>query len=320
MGATFVDKRFVIVAGKGGVGKSTLCATLGLIAARAGKRTIIAELNTREKAPLLFGKPESGYNAREIYDNLYSINIKPEPALREYALMKLKFERVYRLVFENDAMKRLLRMIPGMTELFLLGKAFNMERERHRDGTPVWDMIIVDAPATGHGVSLFRLPEVISRVASSGPMADEVADMQALLTDPTRTLINLVCLPEEMPVKETIELHEQVERVLGIPTGYLFVNGLWPKLISDEDADLLATWRQALAKAGSPDAATAGALTCLATLHRRRELQDHYVKILADSLDLPTITIPFLFDREFAQDAIERIGGHVEAALGAINQ
>ena len=206
MDAEFFNKRFVIVSGKGGVGKSTVCAALGLAAAKRGLRTIIAELDTREKIPLLFDKDPGGYRVQPIRENLFSINIQPDPALREYGIMKLRYERVYKMVFENEAMKKLLKVIPGMKELFLLGKAFNMERELTRDGNPVWDMVIVDAPATGHGVSLLRLPQVVLEVMQSGPMADEVRLMQDLLEDPSRTLINLITLPEEMPVREALEL------------------------------------------------------------------------------------------------------------------
>ena len=213
MSQAFLEKRFVIVAGKGGVGKSTLCASLGLAASKAGLKTIITELNTQEKIPHLFGKAPSGSRPSEVAPNLFSVNIQPEPALHEYAMRKVRFERVYKAVFEQDAVKRLLRMLPGVNELLLLGKAFDLERDRDRQGKPDWDMIIVDAPATGHGVSLLRLPQTLLQVVSSGPMADEVRDMQALLTDPVRTMMHIVTLPEEMPVRETFDLVQQVDQV-----------------------------------------------------------------------------------------------------------
>lgn len=304
MSSGYLDKRFVIVAGKGGVGKSTMCAALGLAAARAGKRTIIAELNTREKAPHFFGKPDSGYDAQEIFENLYSINIQPEPALHEYGLMKLKFERVFKLVFENEAMQRLLRMVPGMNELILLGKAFNLERERTRRGDPVWDLIIVDAPATGHGVSLLRLPQVILEVSRSGPMADEVRAMRDLLMDPARTMLNLVSLPEEMPVKETIMLADQVEQILRIPKGYLLINGVFPTLASADERACLETLGDA---AAGDDPRLGRALTCIDAMVARRDLQEGYLEELKRHVPLPAIEIPFLFQREFGFDAIDVI-------------
>lgn len=306
----FLDKRFVIVAGKGGVGKSTLCAALGLLAAKAGKRTIIAELNTKEKVPHFFGKSDSGYVPQEVRENLFSINIQPEPALHEYGLQKLKFERVYKLIFENEAMQRLLRMIPGMNELFMLGKAFDLERARTRQGTPAWDLVIVDAPATGHGVSLLRLPQVVLEVSKTGPMADEVRLMRDLLSDPERTMINIACLPEEMPVRETLMLAEQVESILRIPTGFLLMNGLLPEVANAEER----TWSAAL-RGDTDDPVVLRALDCLDGLANRQTLQQSYVELLRERVKMPLIEIPYLFQRDFGVEALETIGACLAAAM-----
>jgi anion-transporting ArsA/GET3 family ATPase len=304
MAPNLFEKRFVIVAGKGGVGKSVVCAALGLAAARRGMRTCIAELNTREKAPLFFGKPPSGYSYGELAPNLFSINIEPEPALREYGLMKLRFERVFNLVFENEAMKRLIRVIPGMNELFLIGKAFNMEREKRKDGKPLWDLIIVDAPATGHGVSLLRLPDTILKVADAGPMAEEVGAMRNLLLDPKRTALNLVTLPEEMPVRETFELAAQVKDVLSIPKGYLIVNGIWPRLLSEAESGLVSALDAVLPQ----EAARARAgVRCLSGMLERRRFQEHHLEELREHLAWPRIELPFLFTERFSQPALETL-------------
>ncbi len=309
------QKRFVIVAGKGGVGKSVVCAALGLAASERGLRTCIAELNTREKAPLFFGKRPSGYAYQELRKNLFSINVLPDPALREYGLMKLRFERVYKLVFENEAMKRLLKVIPGMNELFLLGKVFNMEREKKRDGTPLWDMVIVDAPATGHGVSLLRLPDTIMKVADAGPMAEEVGAMRALLLDPRRTAVNLVTLPEEMPVRETFELAAQLEGSLGMPKGYLFVNGIWPRLLSDTDAGLLDALGAVLPE--SAYRARAGVESLAAMVERTRFQEQHRAE-LAEHMPWPRVDLPFLFVERFDESAIARLSESIVTQLAVL--
>ena len=307
MDSNFFNKRFVIVAGKGGVGKSTACASLGLAASKRGLRTIIAELDTREKVPLLFGKEPAGYATQQIHENLYSINIQPDPALREYGLMKLRYERLYKIVFENEAMKKLLKVIPGMKELFLLGKAFNLERERNRDGTPTWDMIIVDAPATGHGVSLLRLPQVILKVIQSGPMADEVRLMQRLLEDPERTVINLVTLAEEMPVRETLDLQTQIDSLLRIPKGFLLVNQVWPSALPEASLDLLAS----LQEKERDDRRIQDALSCMDLFTRRRKLQESYLDELRALVDMPTIHLPYLFGKEFGFHQIEALSAYM---------
>jgi len=307
MDSSFFNKRFVIVAGKGGVGKSTACAALGLAAARRGLRTIIAELDTREKVPLLFGKEPGGYRTQEVTENLYSINIQPDPALREYGLMKLRYERLYKIVFENEAMKKLLKVIPGMKELFLLGKAFNLEREVDHTGKPRWDMIIVDAPATGHGVSLLRLPQVILEVIKTGPMADEVRQMKRLLEDPDRTVINLVTLAEEMPVRETLELQKQVDSILHISKGFLLVNQVWPNALPDADLDILST----LEDQESGDQRVQDALKCLDLFTQRRQLQERYLEELDTTVDMPRIHLPYLFEERFEFEQIEKLSDHI---------
>ncbi len=314
MSPNLFEKRFVIVAGKGGVGKSVVCAALGLAAARRGLRTCIAELNTREKAPLFFGKPPSGYVYQELQPNLFSINIQPEPALREYGLMKLRFERIYKLVFENEAMKRLIKVVPGMNELFLLGKAFNMERERRKDGRPFWDLVIVDAPATGHGVSLLRLPDTILKVADAGPMAEEVGAMRDLLLDPRRTALNLVTLPEEMPVRETFELAAQVKDLLSIPHGYLIVNGIWPRLLTEAESGLVSALDAVL----PDDAVRARAgVRCLSSMLERRRFQEHHMTELREHMPWPRVELPYLFVEDFGLQAVETLSDSLMTQLDA---
>ena len=308
MEAEFLHRRFVIVAGKGGVGKSTVCAALGLAAARRGLRTIIAELDTREKAPLFFGRPESGSQPQELVENLFSINIQPSSALREYGLRKLRFSRLYDLVFENDAIKRLLNTVPGMNELLMLGKAFDLEREVGRDGRPAWDLVVIDAPATGHGVSLLRLPDVIVEVGRVGPMVEEAREMRRLLLDAQRTMIILVTQPAEMPVRETLELLHQVNHTLAIPKGYLLINAVWPDPMRDRDLSVMRTMRDAL---GGTDDVLDGAFACLQTMVRRRRLQEGYLRELEVRVDMPTVRIPFLFTTEFGAEAIGVLSDHI---------
>lgn len=305
----WLDRRFVLVAGKGGVGKSTVAAVLGLLASRAGKRTVVAELGAREKVALLFGRGPSGYEPREVAPGLFTMNIDPEPALHEYGVRKLRFERVYKAVFENETMHRLLEMVPGMHELLYLGKAFDLEREM-RGGRPTWDMVIVDAPATGHGLSLLRLPETILDVVSTGPMAEEVGLMQALLHDEARTMLNVVTLPEEMPVRETLELLAAVEGELAIPTGWLFVNGVWPDTIRDGDLEAL----RALGH-GDPD--VAGALAAAEAMANRRRFQEGYLEELDREVGIPKVHLPYLFTRDFGPEAIATLAGHATRGMEA---
>jgi anion-transporting ArsA/GET3 family ATPase len=162
-------------------------------------------------------------------------------------------------------------------------------------------MVIVDAPATGHGISLLRLPDTILKVADAGPMAEEVGAMRTLLLDPRRTAVNLVTLPEEMPVRETFELAAQLQGSLGMPKGYLFVNGIWPRLLSDTDAGLLDALDAVLPE--SESRARAG-VEGLSAMVERARFQEGHLTELAEHMPWPRVELPFLFLERFDQGAI----------------
>lgn len=223
-----LDRRFVFVTGKGGVGKSTVTALLALLSIRAGHRTLVCELGTHEQIAPMLGHAPVGGQITTVEDRLSIVNIDPASALEEYGLMKLRFRALYRVVFDNPLVQSLVRFVPGMNDLLMLGKAFNHEREVDAQGQPAYDRVIIDAPATGHGVTFFKLPRIIRDAVPAGNMHREAADMWALLTDPLRTAVHLVALPEELPVQETRELRHRLASELGVPLGYLVINMLPP--------------------------------------------------------------------------------------------
>ncbi len=302
-----LDRRFVLVTGKGGVGKSTVTATLALLSARAGHRTLVCELNTRERIPTLFGHRPVGGRVTEIADNLWSVNIRPAMAMEEYALMKLRFRALYKLVFDNPVVASLVRFIPGANDLLMLGKAFNHERERGGDGTPTWDRVIVDAPATGHGITFFRLPRVIRDAVPAGNMHREGQAMWSLLTDPHRTAVHLVSLPEELPVRETIELHEVLANDLGMPLGYLFVNKVPPPLFDEASS---ADFQRISTRPTDPSLAALWASTRI-RLGRERMATDHVHQL--ERLGMPTISLPMQYTTRFREPQVEALAEIVGA-------
>ena len=217
-------RRFNLITGKGGVGKSTVVATLGLRAARTGRKTLLIELNSGGQVAQCFGAGDGAGEIQHIEHNLWHVNIEPMLAMREYGLMKLKFDAAYRLVFDNPIVRALVDFMPGLNDLLMLGKAFNHERELNSSGDPTWDCIIVDAPATGHSLTFFRLPKMIRDVVPAGNMHQETDMMWALLCDKNRTIIHLVTLAEELPVQETMELCKTLDHTLKLPVGSILVN------------------------------------------------------------------------------------------------
>jgi anion-transporting ArsA/GET3 family ATPase len=307
------DRRFVIVAGKGGVGKSTMAAALALCASRRKKRVLVVELASKEKAAALFGHPEPvGYNVVRVAPDIDVINITPDEALHEYGLMKLKFERVYKAVFQNPIMKSLTRMIPGMNELTMIGKAWHLEQERLPDGRPRWDIIIVDAPATGHGISLLVLPHVVTETVKSGPMYEETRLIRDMLMDPDRTVMSIVTLPEEMPVNETIDLSRQLKETLRIEPGLLFVNGVWPAPPSAPELAQLNTYAAGL----TADPAQAALMETTRFMVDRARSQQIYIEKLEERVPMSQIQIPYQFVPEWDFDAIDAIARRLDPLPG----
>jgi hypothetical protein len=306
---TLLDRRVVIVTGKGGVGKSTVSAALALLAARAGKRVLVCEVNAQERvAPLLGGAP-SGSAIREVLPGLFTVNVTPPDAMREYGLMVLRFRTIYDAVFENRLVRYFLRVVPSLGELVMLGKILHEARAEER-GRPRWDLVVVDAPATGHAVQLLRVPSALVDTIPGGPLRHDAEWMEALLVDPARTSLAIVTLPEEMPVNEAIDLDAQVRGVLGIHRGALFVNAMPPARFSAEEVARLA----ALADAGPPlgPAARAARLQAI-----RAEQAARYLERARAALDLPATVIPLFPEPQWGLRAVEAVAAAIAAGGGA---
>jgi anion-transporting ArsA/GET3 family ATPase len=200
------------------------------------------QLHTQDRLGQLFGRPEVGTDIVELAPGLSAVSVTAQEAMLEYGTMILRSKLLYRAVFENQTVSRFLKVIPGLPELLMLGKAYHHERELGPNGKHRWDLIIVDAPATGHGLYLLRIPIVITSALRVGHMVDEAKNMLALLRNPDRCRIELVTLPEEMPVSETIELATTLTDELELPLGRIFVNQL-------VDSDLTELERAAVVSA-----------------------------------------------------------------------
>lgn len=306
------EKRFVINTGKGGVGKSTISAAMALAAARRGKRVLAIELNTKERISRLFNAEAVGSDIGPIHHNIYAVNITPDAAMREYVLMKIRFERVYKTVFENRFVKQFLRVIPGLNELVLIGKAWYHEQERTRSGDPRWDIIVVDAPATGHGLFFLKIPKVITEAVPSGPMYNECRQILDLLQDPTRTALNLITLTEEMVVNETIELKAQIDKNLDMPMGYLIANGIYPNFFTPQEGAQL----EELANTRGHRGDLVDRLLQSAIFRRQRcELQAQYLDLLRDQIAMPLIEVPFYFKPELNLDSVKLMASHIEECV-----
>lgn len=305
----------VLFSGKGGVGKTTMAAAFAFSCARRGQRTLLIELNVKDRLSLVFGSSEVGTEISEIEENLYAVNITPDAAMEEYAMMKLKVRLIYKAVFENRVVKSFLKVIPGLSDMVMLGKAHFHATEVDDRGHHVWDKIVVDAPATGHGIFFLRIPSVITSIIESGPMFGEAQKIEQFLRDPSLTALNLVTLPEEMPVNETLMLRDVVERELHIPIGFVTANAVYPELFDAEE-------RGWIDETGDDDFEdqTQGFLDAARFRSQRVRMQRPHLERLSQEIEQPLVHIPYYFTERFDFRTIAKISEELDRQLDPAHQ
>lgn len=294
------DRRLLVDIGKGGVGKTTISAALALHLSRKGKRVLVAEVRAQQ-IPRLLGVEGRGYEIVRVADRLDAIALQPKEAMREYALMRLHSKLLYRSLFENRLVSAFLGFIPSLPELVMLGKLLHCVREGK------WDTVILDAPATGHGLTFLGVPRALRETIPPGALRSEADWMQELLVDPRTTAVNLITLPEELAVSETLELAQKAEDDLELPLGQVLLNRRVPERFDDEETSRLA--------AGF----ASGKLDAAAQAAREHELRarrsTHFEGRLRSVLPLPLIALPMLHpERAFGRAEIEALADVLEAA------
>lgn len=311
------DKRLLIISGKGGVGKSTLCAAFALSASRLGKRVLVVEMDEKERISRLFGTPKVGYEGAFVHPNIFVRNLLPTHAMDEFVMTQVAVKAIARQILGSPIYKFFVAAAPGLKEFVTLGKIMLLEKEKERRGTLKYDIIIVDAPATGHGVAFLRVPFAAIDVLKVGWVKKQAEGIIHLITDPARTSLNIVTLPEEMPVNETIELCGDVRSMLKIPIGYIIVNSVYPQVLRKRDAALFDTMKKR-AQADSLKKLTAAEqkytramLECFETAMRRRELNEFYISKLKRKLKYDFMQVPFVFSKDFDLELIEQVSDHM---------
>jgi anion-transporting ArsA/GET3 family ATPase len=293
----------LIVAGKGGVGRTTVAATLARAAVKVGKRVLLAQTDAAGGLGYLLGGGPIGPDIVAVSPGLWAVNMTPRSALREYALQVLHYEALYRLLFDNQAMRAFLGAFPGLDAWALLGKAWWHTTERE-DGRRKFDLVILDGPASGHLATMLRIPQAVLGAMPHGPLARPATEAQALLTDPARTAVVLVTLPEDLPAREATILAHSLRTILRIPLGPLVVNGMPPAQASSPDVRQVL---DAALSASGPRDAVRTALAGVATLAARRQEAERILIALRQDPALPLVELPRLPTNHLGAEHIEQL-------------
>ena len=305
--------RVVIVAGKGGVGKTTVTATLAVAAARAGRNVLIVEVEGKSGLATAFNRPALGYEEQDLAPGIRGRTLTPDAALRDW-LEGNGLKRVSKRLVQTGALDVIATAVPGMKDILVLGKIKGLEQSKDAD------LIIVDAPAAGHALTFLTSAQGLLDAVAVGPVRKQAADVVEMLSDPARCQVVLVTLPEETPVNEAVDTAFAIEDKVGVRLGPIVVNGCYPELAltaasataaaAQADGELIDVF---VSNQEASDLAAAAA--CRA---ERTEIQLAQADRLAEALPLPQIRLPFLFTSEIGPAQIEQLADAFVDGLAAL--
>jgi anion-transporting ArsA/GET3 family ATPase len=308
-----LEHRLIVVTGKGGAGKTTIATALGLLAAGRGVHTIVAEVGRQDRLPALFGLDGARPGTElSLQDNLHSISIDPDLALLEW-LQALGGRISGRLLATSSTFQYFAAAAPGAKELVSMVKVAELIRVRRRRASAApYDLVVLDAPATGHALGMLQSPATFGAIARVGPIAAQTRRVQELLQDNRRTCYVAVAQPAELGVVETRELRDSLRGQLGRDLHAVIVNGILPRRFSSEELALLEqTEDSGGAEGAAVKHAAAGAARAV---HERARFQQNQLARLRRA-GLPTVTVPFRFSAELDLGALREIARLLERRL-----
>jgi hypothetical protein len=317
-----LSRRLLFVTGKGGTGKTSVAAALGRLAADQGVRTLLVEVGHEAVLPALLqpGEPVASGSTREPRPagaNLSTLRVVPEDALLEYLELQLFLKAIARGIVGNAGFRRFLEAAPGWRELITLGKLWHLVTREDARGRPLWPLIVVDAPATGHGLSLLSAPTVIVDTVRLGPLRRNTDRVQALLSDATQTWIVTVTTLEELPVNETLELRARVQS-LGLGLGPVIANGVEPPLALP-DAERVLEALAALDGGGAPSPLADPIALAASARHRivRARMQAGHLARLTQALGSAPVALPWLSQGVDGPEGVAALAACLRDALAS---
>lgn len=314
--------RLVIVTGKGGVGKTTVAAALALAGVDSGRRTLLVEVEDRAGFSRILRTPPWDYEEREYRPGLWGLAIDPEDSMYEYLELYYGLKRVSWVMSRTNALDFVTASAPGLRDLLLIGKVYEIEKRRRPDARPAYDLIVLDAPPTGRIVPFLQAPESVTEIVRVGPVRRQAANITEMLRDPRRARAFMVTLLEEMPVGEAIEAVTAL-RQAGLGLGPLVANQVLVPRLREEEADALAELGpdglSELTKEGGASLSREQAEFALdlAAAHQERlALQARMRQRLLAEAGAPVIELPLLTGATFDETDLEILADDIALAVG----
>jgi anion-transporting ArsA/GET3 family ATPase len=313
-----LDRRLLFFTGKGGVGKSTVTAAAALLAAERGKRVLLVEVDAKGNLTALFERPPVGFEPSQVYPGVFAMQMDTEASLREYLKVQARVPVFGRLGPLARAFDFVASAAPGVKEILTVGKVC-WELRESLEGRSHWDLIVVDAAATGHVIAQLDAPRAIQELVQVGPVRNQTDWMVDLLSDESLTALNVVTAPEEMPVNETIELVARAREELAVPLGAVIVNRVLPELFTRGDEVVFEALREPRPEKLLTERVGPGAVTVLdaarLAVALRRGKSSHLSR-LRDELDLPLLLLPYLFVRDHGLRVTHMVAEELGQELG----
>jgi anion-transporting ArsA/GET3 family ATPase len=302
----------VIVAGKGGVGKTTVTAALAVTAARAGLNVLIVEVEGKSGLPAMFQAPPLSYDELDLDTGVTARFLTPDAALVDY-LQSHGLKRISKRLVSSGALEIVATAVPGMKDILVLGKVKSLEEERRAD------LVIVDAPAAGHAITFLLSARGLLDAVRVGPVRKQAADVVDLISDPARCQVMLVTMPEETPVSEVIETAYAIEDKAGVALGPVVINTCFTPLPNKVMPDATAIWEDARATDRFVSEREANDLAQAALFRQHRYgLQREQIDRLRAALPLPQLELPFVFTPDISRPQLDELADALTTGIHAL--